>query len=263
MLILSKIKNLDSTYAKKAPIGFSKDDVYIIDKGYFNKDVVVKISTRKEVLEEGKNLQWLDKHIAVPKVYELGYEDNYYYIIMEKLSGTMFQELFTTYSLEAVVKKYALLIKQFHQIPYNQLPYNHNLENKLLAVKTNVETGKVKEQYFEREFRHLHTKQMYELLLQNQVAEDHLVLCHGDVCMPNIMMEGMELSGFIDVMNMGVCDRYLDIAIALRTLRYNFELYGYTFTKEYQDIFCKTYGITELNQQKLFFYIILDELSND
>lgn len=263
MLILNKIKHLNSENVKKAPIGFSKDDVFIIDKGYCNKDVVVKISTRKEVLEEGKNLIWLKNQIAVPKVYDLGCEYGYYYIIMEKLSGTMFQELFLKYPLETIVKQYALLIKQFHQIDYIGLPYNHSLESKLKAVKENVQTNKVKEQYFEREFKHLHANQMYELLLQNQIIEEDLVLCHGDVCMPNIMMNGLALSGFIDVMNMGVCDRYLDIAIALRTLRYNFELYGYVFTKDYQDLFCKTYGISECNQQKILFYILLDELSND
>lgn len=248
--------------AKKAPIGFSGDTIYIVEGGYQGQDVVVKTSFRHEVLEEGKNLIWLKRYTKVPKVYQMGYLEGQYYTIMEKLPGVMFQELFKTCTPRNIVIMYAKLIKEFHTIDYTGLPYNHDLSQKLEAAKDNVLNHKVKEQYFERELTHLNASQLYDLLLQYQDDKEDKVLCHGDVCMPNIIMEQNELSGFIDIIGIGVCNRYLDIAIALRTLRYNFELYGLSFTSEYQDLFCQEYGLLTLDKHKVIFYILLDELTN-
>lgn len=260
-MYLEKIKELSILQAKKAPIGFSGDEVYLIDQGFKGQDVVVKISKRKEVLHEGKNLCWLRQYIKVPKVYQMGQIEDLYYTIMEKLPGTMFQELFNEYTCQEVVRLYATLIKQFHAIDYQGLPYNHSLEEKMNKVKYTVAHHEAKEEYFERELRHLSGQQVYDLLLSYQSEEADLVLCHGDVCMPNIMMEGTSLSGFIDVVGIGINDYHLDIAIALRTLRYNFELYGHTFSKEYQELFLQTYGRT-IDSKKITFYILLDELTN-
>lgn len=259
-MILHKIPNLNTQNAKAAPIGFSGDQVFLINQGYQDKDVVVKISSYFDVIEEAKNFEWLQQYTKVPKIYDTGCIENYYYIIMEKLPGIMFQELFTTVSLKEIVIQYAKLLKEFHTIDYKGLPYNHDLQYKLKVVKENIVTNKVRPQYFERELQHLDSQTMYQKMLEYQREED-LVLCHGDFCFPNIIMNNNQLSGYVDIMGIGICDRYLDVSIAMRSLRYNFELYKHVFTKEYQTLFLDTYGIKEVEQDKLIFYILLDELT--
>ena len=66
----------------------------------------------------------------------------------------------------------------------------------------------------------------------------------------------------LDVSGAGINDRHLDIAIALRTLRYNFELAGWSFTQKEIDYFLMCYGIKKLDMDKITFYILLDELTN-
>lgn len=257
-----QLKDINLENIKIAPIGFSGDQVYIVDGGYKGKDIVIKMSKRIEVYHEGENLKWLKKYVAAPDVYFNKKIEGTYYLVMEKLPGVMFQELLTEIPIKDFIIKYAKLIKQFHSINYEGLPYNHDLKSKLKQVYQTVNKSEVKEQYFEREIKHLDGKQVYQLMMENMVDSEDLVLCHGDVCMPNIIMENNNLSGFIDIIGVGVCDRYLDIAIALRTLRYNLELYGYSLECEYIKLFKDSYGIDKLDCEKIKFYFLLDELTN-
>lgn len=259
--MIHKIEGLQLDKIQPAPIGFSGDDVFLIDEGYQGKDVVVKISKRKEVYYEGENLSWLESKIRVPKVYKTGRIEDCYYVVMEKLPGRMFQETFTYLSVEDVIKLYARAIRQFHEIDSTGIPFNHSLKMKLEDVKRTVDEGKITNQYFEREFQEMTVSEVYELMLSYQQEEDNLVLCHGDVCMPNMMIDESNTIGYIDIVQIGTCDRYLDIAIGLRSLRYNLEVYNHTFKKEYIDIFKQAYGIDSLNTDKIMFYILVDELT--
>lgn len=258
-MILQKIPNIDITNAKPAPIGFSGDQVFLIEKGYQGRDIVVKIASDQEVIYEAENFEWLQQYTRVPRIYATGKVEQYYYVIMEKLPGVMMQEEFHTCSPEEIVVQYAKLLKQFHSIESTGLPHNHSLKDKLVVAKRNVENNLVREQYFERELRHLSAREVYAQMLVYKSSED-LVLCHGDFCFPNIIINQHQLSGFIDIMGIGICDRYLDLAIALRSLRYNFELYGHCFKEEDQTLFLQEYGIQEVDMKKITFYILLDEL---
>lgn len=258
-MILHKIPNIDITNAKLAPIGFSGDQVFLIDNGYNNQDIVIKISDNKEVLYEARNFTWLGQYTLVPKIYATGKIDTYYYVIMEKLPGVMMQEAFHTCKPKEIVIQYATLLKQFHSIDGHGLPYNHTVKDKMAVAKKNVEEHLVREQYFERELKHLSAKEVYKTMLAYYKEED-LVLCHGDFCFPNIIINNGELAGYIDIMGIGICDRYLDIAIAIRSLRYNFEAHNLVFTKANEQLFLDIYGIKEVDNEKLVFYILLDEL---
>jgi len=50
-------------------------------------------------------------------------------------------------------------------------------------------------------------------------AED-VVLCHGDASLPNLFLDPStwEPTGFVDVGRLGVADRYLDLALVLRSM---------------------------------------------
>lgn len=48
-----------------------------------------------------------------------------------------------------------------------------------------------------------------------------LVVCHGDYCLPNVFLEDGEATGYLDLGAVAVADRWLDLAIGLRSLDYN------------------------------------------
>ena len=71
------------------------------------------------------------------------------------------------------------------------------------------------------------------------------VLIHGDYCLPNIMLDGWRLSGFIDLGNAGVGDRHIDIFWGTWTLWFNLKTWQYT------DRFLDAYGRDKANPEIL------------
>lgn len=258
--ILTDKINLEK--ATTPTMGFSDATVLLIKEGYQQKDVVIKYGKSKDIEKEANILKWLKDRIEVPEVYEFIKIEETYYLIMEMLPGVMGQYGFHELSLEEMVILYANEIKKWHQIDYSTFPTYNTLEDKIKHAKGNVEKGLVKTQYFERELQGKSGQEVYDEMLKYYPKSFDLVLCHGDVCMPNFMYLKGKVTGWIDVVGCGVNDRYLDIAIALRTLRFNFEWVNQEFSKAYMDLFLNSYGIKQLDMDKVKFYILLDELTN-
>jgi kanamycin kinase len=65
---------------------------------------------------------------------------------------------------------------------------------------------------------------------------DDQVVLHGDYCLPNILLKGFQLSGFVDLGNGGVGGRHYDLYWGVFTLEYNLK------TSSYKDLFLDAYG---------------------
>jgi kanamycin kinase/aminoglycoside 3'-phosphotransferase-3 len=87
------------------------------------------------------------------------------------------------------------------------------------------------------------------------------VLSHGDFCLSNVLIENGKLSGFIDLGETGVGDKWRDIALLYRSLRHNSGGYygGKVYPDFNPDMLFDTLGI-EPDHNKLRFYTLLDEL---
>jgi kanamycin kinase/aminoglycoside 3'-phosphotransferase-2 len=87
-----------------------------------------------------------------------------------------------------------------------------------------------------------------------QYITEHLVLTHGDYCLPNVLLDSatLRISGFIDLSRAGLADRYQDKALATRSLAYN-------WGPGHEQALWKTCGLDKPDQEKLSFYLALDE----
>ena len=88
-----------------------------------------------------------------------------------------------------------------------------------------------------------------------------MVLSHGDYCLPNVFIEDGKFSGFIDLPEAGIGDKWRDIALCYRSLKHNAE--GSFGGAVYPDIdpnkLFTELGI-EPDWEKINYYILLDEL---
>jgi len=252
------LEKLDFTNAKHPPIGYSPETMYLLPNGYEGKPCVLKYSKRVEVEKEGKIYEWFKGKMPVPEVYFNDCIEGIYYLVVSLVDGEMLSQTFQHFSKEETIHFYANLLKEIHSLNSDGFPYNHDLDYRL--NKINVQEAKT--QYFERELQGKNPQEMYDFLIENKNFEKDVVVCHGDVCFPNFMMKDDKLAALIDVSGAGVEDRYLDIAIALRTLRFNFEMINESLTQKDVSDFCFIYGIKTLDEFKLKYYIYLDELTN-
>lgn len=94
---------------------------------------------------------------------------------------------------------------------------------------------------------------MYASLEERRPDEQELVFTHGDYYLPNILLQGKRISGFIDLDRAGIADRYNDLAIASRSIAYN-------LGADYEQCFFLAYGIENVDEEKIEYYRMMDEL---
>jgi len=77
-------------------------------------------------------------------------------------------------------------------------------------------------------------------------------LTHGDASLPNVILSGPHLSGFVDWGRFGVADPYQDLALMARDIASD---YG----DEWVRPFFQRFGLADPDPAKLRFYRLLDE----
>jgi len=157
------------------------------------------------------------------------------------------------------------ILQQLHALPADDCPFVRGLSEMFALAEDVVARGAVNPQFLPREVRHLPPAELLTQLRSEQQErlveeEADLVVCHGDLCLPNVMVDPATrcVTGLIDLGRLGRADRYADIALLLGNSR------G-TWTDERQaiaadNLFADDYGIT-LSPGRRQFYLCLDALT--
>lgn len=258
---ITRLLDFEDSY--QPPIGFSPEEMYLLPYGYEGQPCVLKYSSRIEVYEEGLIYEWLEDKLPVPEVYLNICIDNINYLVVSLEEGRMLSQKALELSKEEVLTFYGQLLRQIHEVDITGFPLNHGKAYKINKAKETVMKHEAKTQYFERELQDKTPEALMKKIEELQDFEEDLVFSHGDVCFPNFMVDDHgKLKAVLDVSGAGINDRHLDIAIGLRTLRYNFELRNEQLTKEDIQLFLEAYGMDKIDMHKITFYILIDELTN-
>ena len=210
-------------------------------------------------------MQWLSGKLPVPEVIAFAKEGGYNYLLMSKLNGEMSCSDRNLQSVEKTVIALADGVKMLWSVDIGDCPYVNNLDVKLKNAGYNIENDLVDTDDFNEDtlgeggFRGV--DDLYDFLLNNRPEEDP-VFSHGDYCLPNIFIKDGKVSGFLDLGKTGVADRWQDIALCVRSLKYNICHFLGLNEADYQKckaLFYSRLGIEE-DAQKLRYYILLDEL---
>ena len=121
-------------------------------------------------------------------------------------------------------------------------------------ARRRVKLGLVDESDFDAEQAGKHASDLYAELLKQRPQTEDLVFTHGDYCLPNILLDWQRnrISGFIDLARAGIADRYHDLALAARSLAFNFDA-------RWIPLLFQEYGLAEPDENKIRFYKLLDE----
>jgi len=205
-------------------------------------------------------LEWLDGRLDVPTV--LGFEeiDGKHLILLSEIKGVPASEYVAANShqpalIEHHVEQAARAMRAVHDLPIDACPLRQDIDIKLVSTLENIRHGFVDESDFDMENQGRSAQAIYEELVEKKPAAEDLVFTHGDLCLPNYMVLDGEISGFIDFDRGGVADRYQDIALFLRSFGFNA-----ANGMDVSQVFCRAYGIDSLDEEKLYYYRLLDEL---
>ncbi len=222
-------------------------------------EMVLKIQPANiEAEKERQMFKWLTGKLPIPRLLACEEKDGECYLLMSKLKGEM-----------ACAERYMLMpslqsklladgLKRLWRVDPTGCPVDRRLHTQLAIAKRRIDEGKAdvnaaRINGFESPLA------MFDWLTQHQPEED-LVVSHGDYCLPNIFLIDQELSGYIDIGQSGLADRWYDIALCYRSLIRN---YDGTFGKSYpgldETLLFRELGI-EPEWDKIRFYLMLDDL---
>ena len=213
-----------------------------------------------DLAREKEVLEWLEGKLAVPRV--LGFEeaDGKEMLLLSEIVGVPASEYIAANShapalIERHVEHAARAMRAVHELPVDGCPLRQDIDVKLASALENIRRGFVDESDFDRENRGRAAEEIYAELVEKKPAAEDLVFTHGDLCLPNYLVLDGEISGFIDFDRGGVADRCQDIALFLRSFGFNIGN-----GMDVGEVFCRAYGLDGLDEEKMYYYRLLDEL---
>ncbi|WP_188964655.1 APH(3') family aminoglycoside O-phosphotransferase [Deinococcus aquiradiocola] len=214
---------------------------------------VPRVGLERPLQAEALRLRWLAARLPVPDV--LGYEvtPDAEFLAMERLRGVPLHHPDALVHPERVTGLLARALRELHALPVRDCPFNASLVPTLHAARARVEAGLVDAEDFDPEREGRTPASLLRELLLTRPAREDLVVTHGDPCLPNLILDGEYLSGFIDVGRLGIADRHADLALAHRSL-------GRNLSPQWAERFLDLYGRTLVDPARLQYYALLDEL---
>ena len=234
-------------------IGMSPAETFRLD-GAGQPPVYLKVSPvwhRRDLLQEKERIEWLRGRLPVPEVFAYETDCRNEYLVLSALPGRDAASLGGGSPDDSLVRLLAVGLRSIHALRIEECPFDMSLDRMLQEADRNVADGIVDEADFDDERGRSAAELFEELMLRSRPEED-LVFTHGDYCLPNVIIDGEEVSGFVDWGRAGVADRYKDIALVVRSLEYN-------TGRDLRAMFFEAYGLPSPDADKIEYYKLLDD----
>lgn len=204
--------------------------------------------------DDAARLTWLANRLPVPQVLAYHEDEQHCYLLTSVIPGVDTATLAEqpTTDIAQVVRLLAVGLRQIHAVPAADCPFDYRLPREIERVRGRIEQGLLDERNFGGRWKGYTVDDLFAELLATAPTDEDLVLTHGDYCLPNILLDGERVSGFVDLGRVGIGDRYRDLALARRSLIRN---YGAAWVP----LFFVEYGLPQPDEAKLTFYELLDE----
>ena len=136
-------------------------------------------------------------------------------------------------------------LRALHETDASDCPVKDRMGEYISLVEENYRTGNYDSSHFPDSFGYSSADGAISVFQGGKGKLKNEVLIHGDYCLPNIMLDDWNFSGFIDVGNGGIGDRHVDLFWGAWTLGFNLG------TDVYRDRFFDAYGRDKIDEEKL------------
>lgn len=201
---------------------------------------------------EIERLSWASAFVVVPKVLDAGEDSDGSWFCSVALAGENAITSRWKRNPEIATRAVGVGLRVMHQaLPINDCPFEWRAQQRVRDVERRAAQGLTDDFEWSDDFAGM---QISEALreLRATPAED-LVVCHGDACAPNTLLDhDGHFSGHVDMGTLGVGDRWADLAVASWSTVWN---YGPGWEGNLFD----AYGI-DPDVEKIRYYRLLWEL---
>ena len=202
--------------------------------------------------DESARMVWVANHLPVPTVVESGSRNGVAWLLTTALPGVDATDPGLRDDPGALVRVLATGLRRFHDVPIVSCPFDFRLSTALRHVARRLDEGRIDPaRDFHPEHAHLDAAEAVALLHTSRPASQDLVVCHGDFCLPNVMVQDGRASGFLDLGELGVADRWWDLAVATWSVTWN-------LGPGHEALFLATYGVSPDEERIRFFRLLYD-----
>jgi aminoglycoside phosphotransferase len=203
-----------------------------------------------DLVGEGARLSWLRAH-GIPAAEVLECAPGL--LVTAEVPGISAAEEWPAASRPRVIDALADLARALHSLPIADCPFDRRLAvtvPQALAAEVDLDDLDGERTGWSRD-------DLAARLIADRPPDEDLVVCHGDLCLPNVVLDPAtgRVTGLVDAGRLGVADRWTDLALATRSLAGDLNpQYGQWAA----DGFLARYGIAP-DPAKNDFYRLLDE----
>ena len=139
----------------------------------------------------------------------------------------------------------ATRLRALHEVDFSDCPVKDRVGEYLALAEKNYRLDSYNKEHFPDSFGYSSGEEAWRALNEGKSLLKNEVLIHGDYCLPNVMLNNFEFSGFIDLGNAGVGDRHIDLFWGAWSLSFNLK------TDALTERFFDCYGRDKIDNYKL------------
>ena len=234
-------------------IGIGCSDSQVVKVNKKQGIYYLKISKKGMLTSEFEKLKWLQGKLNVPKIILYDVSNHTEYLITESVQGEMVCSDYYIKNPDIGIKVIADAFNSIYSVDIEDCPFNVAIDYKLSIIENNVKNKLIKEEDLKQETleKYGSLDNILQYLKENKFYAE-LCFSHGDTSLPNIFAYNNKFSGFIDVGECGIADKWFDLAICEKSIKRN---YG-------QEFIPKFYNELKIipDRNKIDYYLLMMEL---
>lgn len=225
---------------------------------------VVDPGTVADLAAERDRLAWARDHgVPSPAVIDWGSTEDGGAVLITGAVGGIAADRLTETALRTAWPSIVAAVRTLHGIAPGECPYRRDLDDMLARARSVVAAGAVNPEFLRDEDRDVPAGELLDRVereagLRRRQEVDDQVVCHGDLCLPNILIDPDRLTveGFVDLGRLGLADRHADLALLLANTADTFP----GFAADAEAGLGAGYP-AEVDPERLRFYLALDPLT--
>jgi kanamycin kinase len=162
---------------------------------------------------EAGRLRWLEGRHPAPVVLEYRADEQAEILVTRALPGISGVDPRWRGRADEAIRAMAVGLRRLHDLPTSGCPFVWDVATRSLEAPETLSD---------------------ELLTPPEI--DRLVICHGDACAPNTLLDDLGFTGNVDFGRLGLADRWADLAVATMSLAWNYDNFN-------EDVFWEAYGV--------------------
>lgn len=213
-------------------------------------------SSGVDLRDEAERMRWLDSYdVPTPTVLDVGVNGEGTWLCTRVLPGASAVAEACRQRPESTVRALGRALRAFHEaLPFDECPFDWRLATRLAKLEQAVTDGRRSVRPSNDDFVHL-SLDVAMRVLRDLPTVDRPVVCHGDACAPNFLLDSNGgVSGIVDVGSLGQGDAWADISIATWSTTWN---YGPGWEQTLLD----AYGI-DADPERTHYYRLLWDLDS-